>query len=320
MAPSGDAFASMSSRPRGHGEASPMSRKPDWAVEGRDWPDRASSKFVTAGGLRSHVQDMGAGPTVLLLHGAGAATHSWRGLAPLLARRLRVVAIDLPGHGFTGTPAGMALSLPEMARRVAALIKAMEIEPSLVVGHSAGAAIAIRMALDGAARAPIVAINGALRPFAGMTAPLFQGLATLLLLNPLAAHLFAAQARDRSRVARLIEGTGSRIDDSGLEFYARLFRAPGHVAGTLGMMANWDLGSLQRDLRKLTAPLTLVVGTRDAAVPQSVADDVAASVPRAEIVKLVGLGHLAHEERPDLVADIILRVARAHGLLDEDAG
>ncbi len=261
---------------------------------------------------------MGTGPTVLLLHGAGAATHSWRGLAPLLARRFRVVAFDLPGHGFTGTPTGRALSLPEMTRRVTDLIKALDIEPSLVVGHSAGAAIAIRMALDGAVHAPIIAINGALRPFAGMTAPLFQGLATLLLLNPLAAHVFAAQARDRSRVSRLIEGTGSRIDDAGLEFYARLFRAPGHVAGTLGMMANWDPGPLQRDLPKLTVPLTLVVGTRDVAVPQSVAETAAASVPRAAIVRLVGLGHLAHEERPDLVADIILRVARTQGLLKEE--
>lgn len=287
-------------------------------MDGRDWPHRASSQFVMAGGLRWHVQDTGSGPTVLLLHGAGAATHSWRGLTPILARHLRVVAIDLPGHGFTGTPAGMALSLPEMARRVTGLIRALALEPSLIVGHSAGAAIAIRMALDGAVAAPIVAINGALRPFAGATAPLFQGLATLLLLNPLAAHVFAAQARDRSRVARLIEGTGSRIDDAGLEFYARLFRAPGHVAGTLGMMANWDLGALQRDLHKLSSPLTLVVGTRDVAVPPGVADDVAASVRQAEIIRLVGLGHLAHEERPDLVADIILRVARGHGLLDED--
>jgi magnesium chelatase accessory protein len=55
-------------------------------------------------------------PTVLLLHGTGASTHSWRALAPLLARRCTVVALDLPGHGFTGTPAeAEGFSLPAVA-------------------------------------------------------------------------------------------------------------------------------------------------------------------------------------------------------------
>jgi pimeloyl-ACP methyl ester carboxylesterase len=79
--------------------------KPDWEREGRHWPNRGSSQFVRAAGLRWHVQVMGSGPTLLLLHGSGAATHSWRDLAPILARDFRVIAPDLPGHGFTETPA-----------------------------------------------------------------------------------------------------------------------------------------------------------------------------------------------------------------------
>ena len=51
-----------------------------------DWPNRAASRYVDAGGLRWHVQSLGdAGPDLLLLHGTGAATHSWAGLAPLLS-------------------------------------------------------------------------------------------------------------------------------------------------------------------------------------------------------------------------------------------
>ena len=62
--------------------------RPDWAVEGRDWPHREASRFVEAAGLRWHIQEFGRAeaPTLLLLHGTGAATHSWRGLAPLLAQ------------------------------------------------------------------------------------------------------------------------------------------------------------------------------------------------------------------------------------------
>ncbi len=95
--------------------------RPAFARAGRDWPNREASRFVTAGGLTWHVQEAGEGPVLLLVHGTGAATHSWRGLMPLLARDFRVIAPDLPGHGFTDplrTP-----SLPRMARALAELLR-----------------------------------------------------------------------------------------------------------------------------------------------------------------------------------------------------
>ena len=57
-----------------------------WSRDGADWPNRDASIFVEAAGIRWHVQRMGEGPPLLLIHGTGAATHSWRGLLPLLAQ------------------------------------------------------------------------------------------------------------------------------------------------------------------------------------------------------------------------------------------
>ena len=71
----------------------------DWALENSTWPHAEISRFHQVGGLRWHVQQMGEGPPILLIHGTGASTHSWRDLAPLLAERFTVIAADLPGHG-----------------------------------------------------------------------------------------------------------------------------------------------------------------------------------------------------------------------------
>jgi len=280
--------------------------KPDWEREGRHWPNRAASLFVQAAGLRWHVQIMGSGPTLLLLHGSGAATHSWRDMAPILARDFRVIAPDLPGHGFTETPAGEGLSLNGMAHEVAALLEALGETPAAVVGHSAGAAVALRMQLDGRlGSARLVSLNGALQPFPGVSGHVFPAMAKLLFLNPVAIQMFALRAGRTSAIAGLIESTGSKIDRAGLEDYRKLLRTTGHIAGALGMMANWNLHPLVADLPRLTAQLTLVAAQNDRAVPPRVAERIKALAPASRLILLPGLGHLAHEEAPARLAEII---------------
>ena len=200
-----------------------MSDHPDWSTDGRDWPNRADSHFIKAGGLRWHVQIAGAGTPILLLHGTGAATHSWAGLLPLLATRFQVIAPDLPGHGFTAAPSAAGMSLPGMAGLIGALLAQLEVRPTLVAGHSAGAAIGVRMALDGMIDPDrLYSLNGALLPLHGMPMQVFTPLARLLSSNTVIPRLFAWHAADRAVVARLLANTGSAVPPGSLEFYARL--------------------------------------------------------------------------------------------------
>jgi magnesium chelatase accessory protein len=278
--------------------------------DGRDWPNREASRFISAGGVRFHFQVAGDGPPLLLLHGTGASTHSWRALLPRLAEHFTVIAPDLPGHGFTSMPAPERLSLPAMADAVSALLRTLELDPEIVVGHSAGAAVLVRMALDGRiAPKAIVSLAGALLPLGGFAGQMFSPIAKLMALNPVVPQLFAWRASNPAVIERLLDQTGSRIDPAGAAIYARLARTRGHVAGALGMMANWDLKSLEADLPRLAVPLVLVAGGTDRMVRAEVAYDVRRRLPTAEVVMLRGLGHLAHEEKPELIAAIIERAA-----------
>ncbi|MCJ2062334.1 alpha/beta fold hydrolase [Methylobacterium sp. J-088] len=291
--------------------------RPDWEVEGRDWPHRAASRFVEAAGLRWHVQAFGRpeAPALLLLHGTGAATHSWRGLAPLLAEDFYVIAPDLPGHGFTDPLPDADLSLPGMARAVAGLVEALGRPPVIAAGHSAGAAVLARMCLDGAiAPRLLAAFNGALAPLPGAASLLFPSMARLLFLNPFTPKIFAWTA-DRSAAKRLIEGTGSRLDPQGVELYRRLFARSGHVRGALGMMANWDLDSLHRALPDLKTRTLLIVGGDDRAIRPDTAFGVRDRLPDARVALIRGLGHLAHEEAPERVAEVFRAEARTFGIV-----
>ncbi len=286
-----------------------MADRPIWEHDGRRWPNREASRFIRAGGFRWHVQVAGEGPALLLLHGTGAATHSWRDLLPLLAERFTVIAPDLPGHGFTDTPPAQALSLPGMAQGVQALLAALDAKPVLVAGHSAGAAVAALMTLDGmiAPRA-LISLNGALLPLRGGPGDLFifSALARMLVSVPVVPWLISRRAHDRRAIERLLGGTGSRLDARGVELYGLVVRHSAHVAAALGMMAAWDLHPLARALPRLACPLILVVGDNDRTIPPADAQRVRAIVPSARIMTMPGLGHLAHEEDPRTIAALIV--------------
>jgi magnesium chelatase accessory protein len=286
--------------------------RPDWAVDGKDWPNRDHSRFVRAGGIRWHVQIAGEGPVLLLLHGTGAASHSWRDMLPDLAQNFTVVAPDLPGHGFTEQPDTPGMTLPGMARLVAALLKHLGLQPELAAGHSAGAAVALQMCVDGLINPKtVVSLNGALLPlpFHGVARPFMAPLAKLFASNPLVPMLFAWQAADGKVVNRLLAGTGSAVDEAGVKFYGRLARRSGHAGAALKMMANWDLENFVTSLPKLHSHLILVVGSNDRSIPPADAAKIKQILPTAEIITMPGLGHLSHEEAPAETCAVIRRFA-----------
>lgn len=285
-----------------------------WSRDGGNWPLRECSRFIEAGGVRWHVQVLGHGPPIVLLHGTGASSHSWRDVAPRLASQARVLVPDLPGHGFSGPLPPSRQSLAGMAQALQALIDRLDVgRPLLGVGHSAGAALLAQMALDRPARwCALVGFNAALVPLRRALRWMVPA-ARLLAAAPFVPQLVASHARDPASVQRLVDRTGSRLGPTGSALYARLMRDPDHVAGALAMMAHWDLQAVWRRLPELTVPVVLAAADGDRTVPAAQSAEAASRIPHARLMRLNGLGHLAHEEAPEAAAAIVADAARRHG-------
>ena len=284
-----------------------------------DWPNRDASLQIDVGGLRWHVQRAGSGPCLLLLHGTAASTHTWRDLLPLLARDYEVIAMDLPGHGYTTMRPDCSMTLKALSESVGDLVAALGVKPAFVAGHSAGAAIALRMALDGriAPRA-VIGLNAALLPFGGVLKAVFSPMAGFFANTRLMPRLVARRARDPKAVRRILVGTGSSIDDQGVDLYQRLLEREGHVAAVLSMMASWDLEPLLDELPSLEAELYLLSGGRDKAVSPKEAERIAERLPATRVTCLDDCGHLAHEEAPERVAELIVTACRDDAGADND--
>jgi magnesium chelatase accessory protein len=292
-----------------------VSNTPSWTDLGELWPNRSASRFVEAGGQRWHVQLFGNGPPLLLVHGTGAATHTWRDLAPRLATRFTVIAPDLPGHGFTTAPRTDLLSLDGMAKELGILLDTLEIKPVAGVGHAAGMAVLLRLALG--REVPfktLVGINAALTPPRRQMWTLLAPAANVSSRNSFVDGLGTKMATG-SLEDSLLRSTGSYLSPEQAALYGGFLRSRRHMGAVTTMFANWDAAALQRDLAKLTTPVTLAVALNDPWVPPRSADRLAGLFPRVRIVEIGDCGHLAHEEKPGLVETVIVESAQREGVL-----
>ena len=265
-----------------------------------------SERFVQDGAIRWHVTMMGRGPVALLVHGTGASSHSFHALMRRLAERFTLVAPDLPGHARTRVPRWFSPSLPDTALALGRLMDALELRPTLVVGHSAGAALVARMTLDRLVEPElVVGLAPALVPLRGLARAVLHPAAGLL-ARSIGPSVIAAGASLGRPVAAVLRSTGSVLDGEGVESYRRLVERPEHVAGVLTMMARWDLDPLYDALPRLHAPCLLLAGRSDRAVPVAQLRAVSARLPHATLVVVERAGDLLHEERPHEVSRLLL--------------
>ena len=282
-----------------------------------NWPNAAASRFPLSSGLRWHVHiaepesSSADTPTVLLLHGTGGSAHQWADVLPALSARARVVAPDLPGHGFTSIQAQAdssdVLSLPGMARAVGDLMDELGYAPDIIVGHSAGAAVALRMTLDGlAVPRSVIGFNPALIPPPEIWVELLAPFASLLVESSWLSRSAAWVAGRGGAVRALLESSGARLSDVQVARYTLLFTKPAHCAAALGMMNRWNLPALARDAAGLQVPFTAYAGERDLWVPVGELTPQVERIPGARLVRVPDVGHLLPEEAAEVAVRAVV--------------
>jgi magnesium chelatase accessory protein len=197
------------------------------------------------------------------------------------------------------------LGLDAMSEDIARLCAALCTPVAAAIGHSAGAAIALRLADLMPLRA-CIGINAALGTFDGAAGVMFPLMARMLAATPFVATAVSRLWGNAETVNRLLAGTGSPLDAEGRAQYLTLVRDAAHVDGTLGMMAQWRLDGLMARLTSLATPVLLIASDRDNAVPARVSRDAAAHMPSADYAEIAGYGHLVHEEAAQRVAEVML--------------
>jgi len=249
-------------------------------------------------GLETYFTLEGRGDPVVLLHGWGASSQSLAGLAAALADTFRVLAVDLPGFGWSQIPPA-AWGSREYAGHVERLMQQVGIDRAALVGHSFGGRIAMTLAAGrstGISRLVLVASAG-IRP-----------------RRRAGYHLRVATAK-LARWFFCLPGwgaTGRRIISA---MYARVgsrdYRAAGSMRPTLVKIVNEDLTPL---LPSIQVPTLIVWGDQDQEVPRSAVEIVAARIPQARLVVFEGAGHFPFLDMSEKFCRTVNEFLRAGGV------
>jgi pimeloyl-ACP methyl ester carboxylesterase len=274
-----------------------------------------------AGGLRLRVVESGPAdaPPVVLLHGWGASVYMWRAwFAPLAADGWRAIAVDLPGHGLSDTPASSrAYRLEGQVAMLRELLDAERLSGVNVVAQSMAGTIALELALAGERRLRRLAL---VNP-ASLGRVRLQRVARLLSPPLVGAILHRLVARwVVVRAHRLVYGNPSTITARDIDEYW----APSQFLGYAGAMRQmlhefrWTREPAERlaaRLRALHTPVLVVLGTADRLVRDAQPYAAALQALGAPVVvrRVEGGGHAVNEERAREVIELVLGFLRAEG-------
>lgn len=264
-------------------------------------------KFIQAGPTALHVCDSQQGERcVVLLHGYLESLLVWEEFVPLLYKEVRVVTLDLPGHGIS-VVAGPTHTMEFLADTMAEALRALGIARCTLVGHSMGGYVALAFCehhpelLDGVvllsstpyADAPEKAENRR-REIA-----LVQAGKKELLSRVAPAAGFAEENRARMRDA--IEDLAEQV---------LLTEDEGIVALLRGMIERPDRNEV---LRRSSVPQLFLFGRKDGYIPAETAEALAAAHPQAQVVWLEHSGHMGFLEEPEACAAALLEFVRKNG-------
>lgn len=284
----------------------------------RQNPPRGS--FVRVAGADIHYLSMKPehhqGATIVLVHGAsGNLGDMAASLMPELARRHHVVAFDRPGHGWSQRPTVSEISDPAVQARVLReAIQALGIEKPVLLGHSWGGAVATAYALAFPDElSGLLVLAGATHVWKGKTAWYHRLVAT-----PVLGTLFLYLLMVPGGQLLMKAGVRNNFSPDGVPAdYARRIGLPLLLRPVNFRANSQDSSSLRGYLRsqslrygEIRVPTIIITGNRDQTVLAKLHSyALHEEIKGSEMIKLVGVGHMPHHVRPDLVIDALSRLA-----------
>lgn len=280
-------------------------------------PDKAApanpeiARSVQAAGITTNYHDVGDGFPALFIHGSGpgvSAWANWRLVMPVLSERLRLIAPDMAGFGFSERPAGIKYDLETWVAQAIGLLDALGLEQADVVGNSFGGALALAMAIRHPQRVRRLVLMGSV----GVPFDITEGLDAVWGYTP--------SFENMRRIMDYFAWDRSLVNDELAELRYRASIRPGFQESFAAMFPaprqRWvdALASREDDIRALQHETLIVHGRDDRVIPLLTSLTLAEWIDRSQLHVYGRCGHWTQIEHAGrfakLVGDFLTEPAR----------
>jgi pimeloyl-ACP methyl ester carboxylesterase len=267
------------------------------------------SKFIDVGGVRAHIRDYARGDgldrddadaiPVVLIHGSLGSLHMWEGWARELGPRVRLITVDLPGHGLTGAWPRDEYTIEAYTDFIEVLVDTLHLDRVVLVGHSMGGAVAWSFAATRPDRVShLVLVDAAGYPRQG-EAPLPTRLARLPVIGDVGIYFKPDRMVRRSLLE--VYADPEMVTPDRIKRYSELQRFPGNREATLQRARSQEPLD-PTPLRRLNVPTLIIWGAKDRWVPVADAFRFQNDIKGARLEIFQNLGHNPMEEDPKATA------------------
>jgi len=272
--------------------------------------------------VRLAVEDTGQGKPVVLLHGLGTHSYTWRRIAPRLAERYRVITIDLKGFGASEKPLKGPYTLRAQADLVKEVIARKGLHDATLVGHSYGGGISLLLALDDAKErtrriSRLVLLDSIAYP---QNIPLFFELIQVPVIGDVSMSLIPPDVQIEQALRLAYEQEAAVTDDAIAQYSEPLYTTGGKhaVVETVRHIIPDNIETIARQYPDITVPTLIVWCNKDRVVPLKLGRRLADNMPNAGLRVLQDCGHAPQEEKPAETLEII--AAHLRGDYDSQLG
>ena len=252
--------------------------------------------------VKLYYSEEGKGPPLLLIHGFGASTFTWRHIAPELALTHRVIAVDLKGFGQSDKPFDGRYSVFDQAALIAQLIEDKDLRDLTIIGHSFGGGVALRLALEADQRfagriSKLVLLDTIAYP---QNIPMFFRILDMPLVSHLGVRMVPPSVQTRVAL-RIAYFDDSKIDPDEVETYAApLKTAAGKhaIIHSARQVIPEDLAQISERYKSIELPTLILWCDHDRIVPLEVGLKLRRSLPNSTLRLVEDCGHMPQEEQP----------------------
>jgi pimeloyl-ACP methyl ester carboxylesterase len=249
--------------------------------------------LINVNGLKTFYESKGKGKPLILIHGAGGSREYWDIQLSELSKKLRVIAIDLPGHG-KSERLKERVSIEQYAEHVAGFVKQIKLDQAVILGHSMGGLVVQQLALKHPELFEKLIIVDSAAKFPGSGS---VGFADLVRNQPeklieLLPMFFSKKTRSEGNLASILK----HLEPSSV-------LDPNIVADDFEAA---DAVDLREKIKGITVPTLIIVGAEDI-LPLSGSQFIHENIKESEIEIIPDAGHLPMLEKPDEFNQAILR-------------